>query len=109
VLIEDSFWPVKACAGKFATFSSHASRKLARNDDGFLFLAEDDVTRVRHNQEETKRYAHQYFLYLYTEKHVARSTATVSLSAFKFLYEYTLVSPGRSSISSAPVWHKHCQ
>jgi len=35
----------------------------------------------------------QYFLYLYSEKHVARSTATVSLSAFKFFYEHTLRQP----------------
>lgn len=32
----------------------------------------------------------QYFLYLYSERHIARSTATVSLSAFKFFYEHTL-------------------
>jgi len=32
----------------------------------------------------------QYFLYLYNEKHVARSTATVALCAIKFLFEHTL-------------------
>jgi site-specific recombinase XerD len=34
-----------------------------------------------------------YFLYLTTEKHVARSTATVTLSALKFLFEHTLRRP----------------
>jgi integrase/recombinase XerD len=34
-----------------------------------------------------------YFLYLTTEKHVARSTATVTLSALKFLFEHTLRQP----------------
>jgi integrase/recombinase XerD len=35
----------------------------------------------------------QYFLYLYNEKQVARSTATVALCAIKFLFEYTLRQP----------------
>jgi integrase/recombinase XerD len=34
-----------------------------------------------------------YFLYLTTEKHVARSTATVALSAVTFLFEHTLRQP----------------
>jgi integrase/recombinase XerD len=41
----------------------------------------------------TEEELRQYFLYLTTEKHVARSTATVSLSAFKFLFEHTLRQP----------------
>jgi site-specific recombinase XerD len=35
----------------------------------------------------------QYFLYLYNEKHIARSTATVALCAIKFLFEHTLRQP----------------
>ncbi len=35
----------------------------------------------------------QYFLYLYNEKQVARSTATVALCAIKFLFEHTLRQP----------------
>jgi site-specific recombinase XerD len=35
----------------------------------------------------------QYFLYLYNQKHVARSTATVALCAIKFLFEHTLRQP----------------
>jgi integrase/recombinase XerD len=34
-----------------------------------------------------------YFLYLTTEKHLARSTTTVTLSALKFLFEHTLRQP----------------
>jgi site-specific recombinase XerD len=41
----------------------------------------------------TEEELRQYFLYLSTEKHLARSTVTVSLSAFKFLYEHTLRQP----------------
>lgn len=35
----------------------------------------------------------QYFLYLRTEKHVSRSTSTVTLCAIKFLYEHTIHRP----------------
>jgi len=35
----------------------------------------------------------QYFLYLYNQKHIARSTATVALCAIKFLFEHTLRQP----------------
>jgi site-specific recombinase XerD len=35
----------------------------------------------------------QYFLYLHHEKHIARSTATVILSALKFFFEHTLRQP----------------
>jgi integrase/recombinase XerD len=35
----------------------------------------------------------QYFLYLYNEKQIARSTATVALCAIKFLFEHTLHQP----------------
>jgi len=35
----------------------------------------------------------QYFLYLHHEKHLARSTTTVVLSALKFLFEHTLRQP----------------
>lgn len=35
----------------------------------------------------------QYFLYLHHEKHIARSTATVVLSALKFFFEHTLRQP----------------
>jgi integrase/recombinase XerD len=35
----------------------------------------------------------QYFLYLYNEKHVSRSTATVALCAIKFLFDHTLRQP----------------
>lgn len=35
----------------------------------------------------------QYFLYLRTEKQLARSTSTVALCAIKFFYQYTLLQP----------------
>jgi site-specific recombinase XerD len=41
----------------------------------------------------TEEELRQYFLYLHTEKHVARSTVIVALCAIKFLFEHTLRQP----------------
>jgi integrase/recombinase XerD len=44
-------------------------------------------------EQITDEQLRQYFLYLYNEKHIARSTATVALCAIKFLFEHTLRQP----------------
>jgi integrase/recombinase XerD len=44
-------------------------------------------------EQITDEQLRQYFLYLYNEKHIARSTATVALCAIKFLFELTLRQP----------------
>jgi len=44
-------------------------------------------------EQITDEQLRQYFLYLYREKHIARSTATVALCAIKFLFEHTLRQP----------------
>src|SRR5919197_1832405 len=46
-----------------------------------------------------------YFLYLTTEKHLARSTTTVTLSALKFLFEHTLRQPSTRCSFGPPLRH----
>src|SRR5262245_51259035 len=57
-----------------------AVRQLAEYYDKSPGLISEDELRL-------------YFLYLTTEKHLARSTITVTLSALKFLFEHTLRQP----------------
>jgi integrase/recombinase XerD len=64
--------------------TQHAYVRAVRQVAEYYGKSPDQIT-----EEELRR----YFLYLTTEKHVARSTATVTLSALKFLFEHTLRQP----------------
>ena len=51
----------------------------------------------------------QYFLYLRNHKRVSRSTTTIALCAFKFLYEQTPSDPGPRSILSVRHTRPNCR
>jgi integrase/recombinase XerD len=71
---------LRGLAPKTQQASIRAVRQLASSYDKSPDLISEEELRLS-------------FLYLYSEKHLARSTTTVSLSALKFLFEHTLRQP----------------
>ncbi len=65
-----------------------------RTQQSYVCAVQQLAAHYRKSPEQiTEEELRQYFLYLRNEKQVARSTITIALCAFKFLYEHTLQRP----------------